>query len=115
MTDFMIRVPDYLKKRFEARVGKGKMSIAMRNYMEAVVGGGETIDEQLLRKEVEMLEKQKKEIDAEYFDKKSQLDAIIKSRKIADIEALKHLKEQEEKFADIKMNTAIKHLGSMIR
>lgn len=115
MTDIILRVPDYLKKRFEARVGKGNMSLAIRNYIEAVIGGAETIDEQILKKEVELLEKEKQDLDSRYIEKKSQLDALTQFKEAAYLEALKKEKELQEKFADIKMNTAVKHLGSMIK
>lgn len=114
MAELLINIPDNLKKRFEVTVGKGKMGSSIRSFIEAVVGGIETIDEQIVLKKFQMVQDEKNRIDAEYADLKLQIDERSRLRDIAELEKMQKEKDLKEKITELEWNTARAHLNEML-
>lgn len=116
MAQIHLEISDYDKNVFKSMVGERNMSTILKNYIKNYIsqGGDTSKKEYVLRKELNILENEKKKIDTKYLKIKSQVDIIEDERKQSEINKLERMKKENIKKNKIIGKTLKSQLSEMV-
>lgn len=90
------------------------MASALRQYVRAMIEKNEDISESIKLRRFQELEKQKKKLDAEFAEAKSEVDAINQSKEADRRKEEEAFEAEKQKMADIKHDTLKANLSRMV-
>lgn len=94
--NFDIDPLDY--SNFQEQVGKGNISSVLRQYVKSCIGKESTVNEELLRKRLEIISKEKYKIDVQHDSLTRKLEAIEQKKKQEEIKRLEKLRKRRRRW-----------------
>jgi len=116
MAQIHVEISDYEKQLFEAVAGKGNMSRIIKQYIKSYIGSGETVRKKtVLLKEKDIINREKRKIDARFEKLQSAIEAIEAQENEAELNRLEKLKKEQDKMNKAEYETLKATLASRVR
>ena len=95
--DLHVRVPDNEYKAFKNKVGEGEISRVMRSFiLNYISGDNDDGDMVIVKKELEIVESKKIELDEQYAKLRDRVQSYNESKKLKELEAMQKEKRRKD-------------------